>query len=243
MIPVRDSIRAKHWPVMTLILIAVNTLIFIWSTTLSARDLILLDRVYGMTPAYFSGASDWPFAGIPFWLTLVTAQFIHGGWGHLLGNVLYLWIFGDNVEDKLGCWRFLLMYLCSGLIGNLLQIATEPASMTPVIGASGAIAGVLGAYFMMFPRAKIRTIIPFFVLFLVPFNVPAVVYLGIWFLLQVSSGRQVMAGAGQNVAYWVHVGGFLFGAAVGYWYNQTKKRNPEPLDFWQDDADSDETFH
>lgn len=243
MIPVRDSIRAKHWPIMTLILIALNTLTFIWCTTLSSRDLTVINRVFGMTPAYFSGTAAWPFVGIPFWLTLVSSQFIHGGWGHLLGNILYLWIFGDNVEDKLGRWRFLLMYLCSGLIGNLLQIATEPASMTPVIGASGAIAGVLGAYFIMFPHAKIRTIIPFFVLFLFPFNVPAVVYLGIWFLLQVISGRQVMAGSSQNVAYWVHVGGFIFGAAVGYWYRRTQKQNPERSDFDEDEADPDAKFN
>lgn len=235
MIPVKDSIRARRWPVVTLLLMGLNILIFVWTLGFSTRELLLWNRSFGMTPIFFQEGQPWGWHGMfPVWGTMLTSQFLHGSWSHLLGNMLYLWIFGDNVEDHLGRGRFLLVYLLSGVAGNLVQLWSEPYSTVTVIGASGAIAGVLGAYFLMFPHAKVRTIIPIFIFFLFPISVPAVIYLGVWFLMQILYSKSMLAGGSQNVAYLAHVGGFVVGAAVGYWYNRTHPPEPEILDIVDD---------
>lgn len=162
------------------------------------------------------GRSDVPRPDRPLILiSIITALFLHGGWLHILGNMLFLWVFGDNVEDRLGHAGFLVFYLLSGVAANLLQGAIDPASVIPHVGASGAIAGVLGAYLVYFPRARIRALVPF--LFFIPLNIPAVVMIGFWFLTNLFSGLGTLgtaSGASSGVAFFAHVGGFLFGAAA-----------------------------
>lgn len=145
---------------------------------------------------------------------LTTTMFLHGGWLHVLSNMLYLWIFGDNVEDRMGHVKFLVFYLISGYIASLAHIILDPASKSPLIGASGAIAGILGAYLVLFPHARVLTLI-FIVFFIQIIPIPAVIFLGIWFFLQLMSGTAgLSAQAAQGVAFWAHIGGFIAGVAL-----------------------------
>jgi membrane associated rhomboid family serine protease len=144
---------------------------------------------------------------------IFTSMFLHGGWGHLLGNMLYLWIFGDNVEDRLGHARYVVFYLLCGVAAALLHVALAPDSQLPTLGASGAIAGVLGGYIVLYPRARVLTLIPIFV-FIRFIYVPAVLFIGIWFALQLLGGAQTLHETGPGVAFWAHVGGFVAGVAL-----------------------------
>lgn len=149
--------------------------------------------------------------------SIVTAVFIHGGWLHILGNMLFLWVFADNVEDRLGHAGFLLFYLSSGVVASLVQGAMDPASVVPVVGASGAVAGVLGAYLMWFPRSTIHVVVPFFILLFIPLPVPAFLMIGLWFVQNLFAGYATIvdtASTGGGVAWFAHIGGFLFGALV-----------------------------
>jgi len=218
MIPIRDTARSRRFPVVTVAIIAVNVFAFHHELLLGRR----LDEsltVFGVVPARFTlwtamgGEALDPWRFVPF----VTSMFLHGGWLHLLGNLLYLWVFGDNVEDRLGHAGFVLFYLAAGAAAALAQVAALPLSDAPMVGASGAIAGVLGAYFVLFPTARVLTVVPILVF---PWFVelPAVVFLGVWFLLQLFSGTaELRAGAGSagGTAWWAHAGGFVVGAAAG----------------------------
>ncbi len=214
MIPIQDSVPRRCPPVMTWTLIAVNTAIFLLETQLPPPALEYIFYLFGLVPAkytQFAWATDiakgvtglWPF---------LTCMFLHGGWIHVLGNMWTLWIFGDNVEDEMGPLRFLLFYLLSGIAASLIQIVTNPFSTVPTVGASGAIAGVMGAYYVLFPRARIILMVP---IFFIPFffEIPAVFYLGFWFLEQFFSGTLSLASSPyeSNIAWWAHVGGFAFG--------------------------------
>ena len=209
MIPLRDTIPSRTAPVVTVALIAVNVLVFLHETALGPYLPQFIEH-YGLVPYVFVHWGE--RFGTPVdparFLPLFTSMFWHGGWGHLLGNMLYLWIFGDNVEDRLGHGRFLLFYVGCGLIAALTQVALSPESTLPTVGASGAIAGVLGAYLISFPRSRVLTL--FFVWLI---EVPAVAYLAFWFVLQLLSG---VASLGEpdgmgGVAWWAHVGGFVAG--------------------------------
>ena len=214
MLPLRDNIPARRFPGITLGLIILNFLIFFQELKLGPRleDFMV---AAGVVPLRYS---DWslPFSLSGKILPLFTSMFLHGGWVHLIGNMWVLWVFGDNVEDRLGHWRFLGFYLWSGVAAGLLHIVTNIHSAVPTIGASGAIAGVMGAYFRFFPRARVETLIPPF--FFGPyFELPAVLFLGFWFLLQFYNGALSLASRNQGfggVAWWAHVGGFLFGVMV-----------------------------
>ncbi len=214
MIPIQDSTPRRCPPIMTWTLIAANLVIFILETQLPKPLLEYLFYLFGIVPAQYThmvwngnivhnAALLWPF---------FTCMFLHGGWIHVLANMWTLWIFGDNVEDEMGPFKFLIFYLLSGIAASLIQIFTNPLSTMPTIGASGAIAGVMGAYYILFPRAKIVLMVP---LFFIPFffEVPAVFYLAIWFLEQFFSGTLSLAASAQesNIAWWAHVGGFAFG--------------------------------
>ncbi|MGE5653339.1 MAG: rhomboid family intramembrane serine protease [Bacillota bacterium] len=211
MIPLRDNVPSRRFPATTLLLIFINVLVYLFEVTLGQQALSQFIRIYGVTPYYFT-TGIWPYARfLPLSLTLITTQFLHGGLLHLGGNMLFLWIFGDNVEDQLGSVRYLLLYLGSGVIGSIAHIWLEPLSRAPLVGASGAIAGVLGAYLMMFPWAKVKTLV-LLGWFLTTVNVPAILFLGFWFLVQLWSGSQMSLGAARDaVAYWTHVGGFASG--------------------------------
>lgn len=208
MIPIRDTIPSSRVPVVNYLLIAANLGFFFYEISLGESLLPFLER-YAVVPARLLGGVTLSVREL---LTPVTAMFLHGGWMHVLGNMLYLYIFGDNVEDTLGHGRYLLFYIACGIASFAVQIGFQSASTVPNIGASGAIAGVLGAYFLLFPRARVVTLLPLFVFFTVV-EIPAVAFLGLWFLLQflsgtVSLGRSAATG---GVAWWAHVGGFVVG--------------------------------
>ncbi len=204
MIPLRDSTPSTHFPVITVLLIALNFFIFYFETKLGPQGMNQLFYTFGLVPARFMNSH----AAIGF-LPFISSTFLHGGWMHVIGNMWILWLFGDNVEDKMGKFRFLLFYLLMGLLAGLTHYAINPASEIPVVGASGAVAGVMGAYFLMFKHAKVLTLIPPFFLF----NLPAWIYLGFWALSQVYSGTLgiLAPGAGEQIAFWAHVGGFIAG--------------------------------
>ena len=214
MIPLRDTLRSRTFPIVTVGLLLLNVLIFFQQLKAGPLGERLV-FAYGLVPARLVHWDDLGGpAGVARWLPLVTSQFLHGGFLHLAGNLLYLWIFGDNVEDRLGHVRFLLFYLLCGVAAGLTQVAFDPSSPIPTVGASGAIAGVLGAYLVSFPRARVLTFVPvFFIPWLI--EIPAVIFLLLWFGMQVLSGlasfgRELTGG----VAWWAHVGGFVTGIAL-----------------------------
>ncbi len=182
-------------------LIAMNAMAFILEQTLTGRQLQILTMVYGLVPAEFNFTS------------LLTSMFLHAGWMHFLGNMLYLWIFGDNVEDRLGHGRFLLFYLACGAAAGLGQTLTNPASLVPMIGASGAIAGVMGAYFLLFPHSRVLTFVWLIIYFDV-LEIPAIFFLGFWFFMQLLSGVGSIGVPGGGTAFWAHAAGFTTGAVL-----------------------------
>lgn len=212
--PLRDSPGLRRRPVVTMTLVMINLVVFLLEMASGEMAMRLLATfavvpAYALTPAYWTGAGGWPL------LTMFTAIFLHGSWGHLVGNMLYLWVFGDNVEDRLGRWRFLLFYLLCGFLANVAHVLANPDSLVPTIGASGAVAGVLGGYILLFPRARVLTLVP--IGFFVPaVRVPAWAYLGLWFLVQLASGLAPLwfRDMTQSVAFWAHINGFLSGVAL-----------------------------
>jgi membrane associated rhomboid family serine protease len=224
MFPLDDDNPTRLTPYVTYGLILVNLGIFVYELTLSDRALSLFFDQWAVVPLQLS--ASWlgqPYAGTagapPEWGTLISSQFLHGGIMHLAGNMLFLWIFGNNVEDKLGHIRFLLFYLLCGILAGLSQWFFSQTSTVPSLGASGAIAGVMGAYIVRFPRAAVKTLIPLGIFPLIT-TIPAIYYLGIWFLQQAFYGFATLAPtnvgmSGGGIAYWAHAGGFVFGAILG----------------------------
>jgi membrane associated rhomboid family serine protease len=223
MIPLRDTIPSSRFPVVTLAIIGVNALVFLIEINMGPRALDGFFRLWGVVPACYTSSRlpSWQImrlceAYLPpptHYLTLLSSMFLHGGWMHIIGNMWSLWIFGDNVEDRMGRSGFLLFYLLSGLAAGAVHIVTNPASAVPTVGASGAIAGVMGAYLLLFPHATVVTLVPIFV-FLQMVEIPAVLFLGFWFLSQLFSGTLALAASGTQaggVAWWAHIGGFVMG--------------------------------
>jgi membrane associated rhomboid family serine protease len=205
MFPVSDVIPSRTVPVVTVGIIAVNVLVFFYQLSLPPVALEQFVARYAVVPAWF------------WWPSIFTSQFLHSGWMHILWNMLYLWIFGDNVEDRLGHSRFLIFYLGAGAVAAVLQILFNPLSGVPMLGASGAIAAVMGAYFVLYPQSRVLTAI-FLVFFFDLVEVPALFFLGIWFLLQLVNGigsLGVANAAAGGTAFWAHIGGFVVGVAVG----------------------------
>ena len=211
-IPLRDIQSRKTFPVVTIAMVVANMAAFLYELSLGERLNGVLQQI-AFVPAVYNEPGN--FAGDN--RSILVSMFLHGGWAHLLGNMLYLWIFGDNVEDRLGHLKFLVFYLGCGWVATLAHGWTNPESMIPAIGASGAIAGVLGAYLVMFPHARVLTLIPMgFVLRLA--ELPAIIVLGLWFVLQPFSGVAslgVRTAEGGGVAWWAHIGGFAAGLLVG----------------------------
>jgi membrane associated rhomboid family serine protease len=213
MIPLRDNISARRFPIVNIAIIALNVLVFVFEDVLSPQQLQHVIELYGLVPAHF-----WHGGGeLARWLPLFTSVFLHGGWWHLISNMLALYIFGDNVEDRLGHVRYLVFYLFSGLIAGGAHLLAYSGSSLPTVGASGAIAGVLGGYLVLFPYARVLTLVPIF-FFIRIVEIPAIVYLGFWFISQLFNGLFALAAAdvfqGGGVAWWAHIGGFIFGLAV-----------------------------
>lgn len=206
MIPLKDNIPSRRFPIVTVLIILLNTTVWLYEVSLGPYMDNLIFAL-GVTPAELNHYS---LGGQLILLT--TAMFLHGSWLHFLGNMLYLWIFGDNVEDRLGRPRFLLFYLLTGYIATLAHVMSDPSSTAPLIGASGAIAGVLGGYLILFPHARVLTLIPIFI-FIQIIHIPALYFLGLWFLLQIFSQTFNMQGV-QSVAFLAHIGGFVAGALL-----------------------------
>ena len=204
MFPVSDVIPSRTTPFVTIALIALNAIAFFLELRLDGQQLQVLVESFGVVPATFS------------WMTVVPSMFLHAGWLHVAGNMLYLWIFGDNVEDRLGHARYLLFYVFCGTAAALGQIAASPESRVPMIGASGAVAGVMGAYFVMYPQSRVLTAV-FLIVYMDLIEIPAIFFLSIWFLMQLFSGvGSIGVDAGNaGVAFWAHVVGFGAGGLLG----------------------------
>jgi membrane associated rhomboid family serine protease len=214
LIPLHDDNPTTLTPVVTIGVIVACSLVFLWQLTLSEQAEIAALYAYGVVPAVLLGGKELPadLARIPAELSVLTSMFMHGGWLHIIGNMLYLWIFGNNIEDILGHGRFVVFYVVCGAAAALAQSALDVQSTVPMIGASGAIAGVLGAYAVTFPRAHVLVLVPlgFFSQVL---RLPALWVLGFWFVLQFIEGSLTSA-QGGGVAYWAHIGGFVAGVVL-----------------------------
>ncbi len=221
MFPIRDTIRSRSVPIITYALIALNLLVYLFQSSLTSQSFTLFIQNFGLTPAQFSLQN--PFS----LLTLFSSMFMHGSWFHVLSNMWILFIFGDNVEDRMGSFRYLAFYLLAGVFAALTHVYFAPRLAVPTVGASGAVAGVLGAYFLLFPRARVLTFIP---LFIFPWfiEVPALIFLGLWFLLQLANGLMFGGVAMEGIAWWAHIGGFLFGFVTARLFIP-RRRMPAPL--------------
>jgi len=216
MLPLRDDQPRYSTPYITYFLIGLNLLIFLFEAALEPASLKNLVYQFGVVPAHFTaflaGSPKYPLVAVV--LPFFTSMFLHGSWMHVIGNMWFLWIFGDNIEDYLGHFKYLLFYLISGLGAAFAQVILNPHSRLPTVGASGAIAGVLGAYFLLYPRAKVLIWFPIFFLF----YLPAWVTLGYWFAMQFVSGAATSIAnyseTSGGVAFWAHVGGFVAGIVL-----------------------------
>ncbi len=203
MFPVQDIVRRRTFPFVNLLLIAANVIIFVISLT-NFNEVI---DTYGFTPARWSV------------ITVFTSMFLHGGIDHIFGNMWYLWIFGDNVEDRFGHVKYLIIYLVFGVVAVAMQYMTDTTAIVPMIGASGAISGVMGAYLVFFPKAKVNVVAGFFLT-----TVPAIIMIGFWFVLQLFLGVQSFTGGvGSGVAYWAHIGGFIAGMILALPFKLAKR--------------------
>ncbi len=249
MIPYGDSLRSRSFPAVNYALILINIGVFFYELMLQTQTVragrtsvteldqwilawgVVPCRLTDMCPAFAERQLEALSGTGTEWVNLVTSTFIHGGWLHLLGNMLFLWIFGDNIEDAMGHFRYLLFYLVCGVLAGLAQVFSDPTGIVPGVGASGAIAGVLGAYLMTYPRASVQVIIP---VIIIPFfvRVPAFLMMLFWFLTQVVSVGSVAdaRGGSGGVAYWAHIGGFVAGLVL-VWLFRGRRRSAD-LNKW-----------
>ncbi len=215
MIPLRDVIPSRTTPYITVTIIILNALAWFYELALPRDVLPLFLQFYGVVPADFSA------------MTLVSSMFLHGSWSHVIGNMWYLWIFGDNVEDRVGHGRFIVFYLLCGIAAGLGQIAMDASSTLPTIGASGAIAGVMGAYFVLYPKSRVLTLV-FVFFFYEIFELPAIVLLGFWFLIQLFSAGAIAVTASTHgsggVAFVAHVAGFIFGMIAVFVFKKRQRQ-------------------
>lgn len=230
MVPLNDENPTRITPYVTYVFIGINVFVFLYQIGLGQAGLEEFFRTWAVVPDRLSAS----FAGEEspaVWITLFTAQFMHGGILHLGGNMLYLWVFGNNIEDKLGHLRYIVFYLACGVLASLSQWFFSQASTVPSLGASGAIAGVMGAYILRFPKARILTLIPI-LFFLTTIRIPAIVFLGIWFIQQAFYGIASLSVSttmeSGGIAYWAHAGGFVFGALLGPLFGLFSDRGPGP---------------
>lgn len=217
MLPLRDVIPSRTTPVVTVSLIVLNAVAWLFELSMPREELTAFLQAWGVVPAAF----------VP--VTLVSSMFLHGGWSHVIGNMWWLWIFGDNVEDRLGHGRFIVFYLLCGFVAAFGQMVLNPTSLVPMIGASGAIAGVMGAYFVLYPQSRVLTLIPL-IIFWDVIELPAIFLLGFWFVMQLFSAGAIAVTAntgGGGVAFMAHVAGFVAGA-VGVFVFRTK----QPPQYW-----------
>jgi membrane associated rhomboid family serine protease len=216
MIPLRDVIPSRSTPYITVTLIVLNAVAWLYELTIPGDLRPVFLQLYGVVPADFSTP------------TLVSSMFLHGSWSHFIGNMWYLWIFGDNVEDRVGHGRFIAFYLLCGVVAALGHVAMDPTSILPTIGASGAIAGVMGGYFVLYPQSRVLTLVPLFV-YVEIIELPAVVLLGFWFIMQLFSAGTIAVTANASsggIAFVAHVAGFVAGL-LGVFVFRKRKRSSE----------------
>ena len=213
MIPLKDNIPSSRAPVITVALIVINILVYLNQLTLSPRAAVRFVYLYGLIPIEISGGELLVRHPVPLYGTILTSMFVHGGLFHLAGNMLYLWIFGDNVEDSLGRVRFLLFYLLSGVAAAAAQVLSAPQSQIPMVGASGAISGVLGAYLLLYPHARVVTLVAFG-WFIRLVEIKAIIVLGFWIVVQLVSGLVTWGAQVGGVAWFAHIGGFVAGLVM-----------------------------
>ncbi|MGZ0166482.1 MAG: rhomboid family intramembrane serine protease [Planctomycetales bacterium] len=252
MLPLRDNIPSRTTPVVNYLMIAICSVVFLLQVNQQSGEPSLVEQ-YGMIPARVAHPSaaghtvflkpvetpsgiqlvktegELPYsqAAVPAWATLLTCIFLHGGWMHFFGNMWFLWIFGDNVEDRYGHFGYLIFYLLCGVAASAAHYLAGPTSMIPTIGASGAIAGVMGAYLFLYPRARVLTLVPLVVILQV-LSVPAPLFLGFWFLMQFYQGAVAAAsGAAGGVAWWAHIGGFVVGLVLTWMLGRKQKLKPK----------------
>src|SRR5262245_21214658 len=221
MIPLRDVIPSRTTPYITITIIVLNALAWLFELSLPQDQLNEFLTIYGVVPAYFS------------FPTLITSMFLHGSWSHVIGNMWYLWIFGDNVEDRVGHGRFIVFYLLCGTLAALGQVAVDPTSTLPTIGASGAIAGVMGAYFVLYPHSRVLMLIPW--IFIQVVGMPAIALLGFWFLMRLFSAGTVAVTAathGGGVAFAAHVVGFVAGVGGVFVFRKRDSDPWEPREYY-----------
>ena len=212
MFPLYDTIRSRKFPLINLTLIIANILAYLYELQMGSSALKEFTYTWGLIPSRL--VSD----PINTWNTIFSSMFLHGGWFHILSNMWVLFIFGDNVEARMGKIKYLIFYLLSGTAAGLLQTYILPSSDVPMIGASGAIAGVLGAYLVLFPRSRVASLVPIFFIFTIV-EIPAVLFLIFWFFSQLYSGWfSIQGGAGSGVAWWAHIGGFTFGLFMALFF-------------------------
>ena len=236
MIPLKDDNPTYRTPIVTYSIIAICVIVFILEISSSSYNNGRLFYSYGLIPAVFTGQATLPaeIAGLPSELTLLSSMFMHGGFMHLIGNMLYMWIFADNIEDEIGPIRFIIFYLLAGIAAALTQVYLNTSSTIPMIGASGAIGGVLGAYIVNHPKAKVLVLIPlgFFSQII---KIPALYVLGFWFVLQFINSS-LSSSTGGGVAYGAHIGGFIFGVISILFFNKKgtvqKVSNNKPKNPW-----------
>ncbi len=218
MLPLKDNLRSSKLPIVTYIILGINILVFLYQVSLGSALESFFNQ-YGAIPNLLFHPT-----GLSSYTRLLTSMFMHGGFMHIFGNMLFLWIFADNVEDRFGHITFIFFYLVCGIAGALLHAVTAPNSTVPMIGASGAISGVLGAYILLYPKARVLALIPFGFFLRVTY-LPSVLFLGIWFLFQFLSGLSSLGARGAGVAYFAHIGGFVVGLLFALPFRKKRKRN------------------
>ncbi|MGC9522943.1 MAG: rhomboid family intramembrane serine protease [Anaerolineae bacterium] len=225
MFPLRDNIPSRRFPLVTIAIVAANVAIFLFEALLGPAA-NTVTTLFGVIPARLT--TEWQNPLVLF--TLFSSMYLHGGWAHLIGNMWYLWVFGDNVEDRMGRLRYFIFYTLCGIIASLLQVVAAPRATIPMIGASGAIAGVLGAYLLLYPNARVSTVVPVFY-FIRIIWLPAVVVLGGWFLVQFLNGLATLNVVMQTggTAWWAHIGGFVAGMILMPVF---RRRDQQPPSGW-----------
>lgn len=216
MFPVTDTVRSRTFPFVNVAVIIACVVVFVYELTLSVVDINAFFMDYGVVPRELTDWLESP-SGLEQPATIVTSTFVHGGWLHLIGNMLFLWVFGDNVEDALGHVKYAVFYVVAATAAVALQVAVDTDSLIPMVGASGAIAGVLGAYLVLYPRATVGTVIPL-LWFFGPIPIPAIFLIGLWFFMQLLTGVASLGadaqGVSEGVAVFAHIGGFVAGLAI-----------------------------
>jgi membrane associated rhomboid family serine protease len=223
LIPLKDNVPTRKFPFINYGLILINVAVFVYQITLQHADLVSMVQQFAFIPADFTtGLMNAPFS-LSTYYPVITAMFIHGSLGHILFNMLYLYIFGDNVEDRMGHWKYLVFYLLTGFLAAMAQYVIGIYGETPMVGASGAISGILAAYLFIYPHSRVLTITPFILVFtLIP--VPAFFYILLWFFLQILNAVSSLFQEVGNVAWMAHIGGFVGGAVLYRFFIKKEKK-------------------